>query len=257
MVWPKKKEGSHRDDFLNDVLKQIHFIWDRAAIKKELEAHIEDAAWELRAQGVEAEKAQQQAVAAMGNAEEIGKALNRQHHFWLGWLWLISTAVTAVLIFVCIGFSLGGINQLVSAADSAEKEVKAEYSQQNISCVTQKIDKTIDADGYQVTIEKLIRGTGKDQSGCLIVSVKKDLFGGEFFDISGLKATAGKEEFSQSLGEQNSSMRVIWQRQGFNYRRIGLSLNPIPRDAESMHLSFDRYGRSWDVDIPLKEGGDA
>lgn len=87
------------DDFLNwraTVLERVRFKPDRAAIASELTAHYEDHVYDLERVGYERELAKQRALAAMGDAEEVGCALDRVHKPWLGWLWKVSRWLLAV-----------------------------------------------------------------------------------------------------------------------------------------------------------------
>ena len=58
------------------VLAQVRFRPDRAAIEKELTAHYEDHVRDLERVGYDRKLAEQRALAAMGDAEAIGKALD-------------------------------------------------------------------------------------------------------------------------------------------------------------------------------------
>ena len=80
-----------REEFWKRVDTQLHRPNDkeRYALRDELNAHIEDHALELEDAGCPAEEAEARAVEAMGEPEEIGKALNSQFSlFWQVMIWL-------------------------------------------------------------------------------------------------------------------------------------------------------------------------
>lgn len=79
--------GSPIRDFCARVCAQVRFTPDRAAISAELAAHLEDRADALRERdpALTPEEAQARAVAAMGDPEAIGRALNQSHSPLLGW----------------------------------------------------------------------------------------------------------------------------------------------------------------------------
>lgn len=79
------------------VTDQVRFKPDRAAIEKELTAHYEDHVRDLERLDYPRDLARQRALAAMGDAEEVGRALDKVHKPWLGWLWRVSRAVLIVL----------------------------------------------------------------------------------------------------------------------------------------------------------------
>lgn len=87
------------------VTDQVRFKPDRAAIAKELTAHYEDHVRDLERLDYPQKLAEQRALDAMGDPELIGKALNRVHQPWLGWLWLASRVVlilTLITAFVSL-----------------------------------------------------------------------------------------------------------------------------------------------------------
>ena len=73
------------NDFCTQVCEHVRFSPDRAAITAELTAHLEDHMDALVARGFPPETAARQAVAAMGDPEEIGKELDKSHSPFLGW----------------------------------------------------------------------------------------------------------------------------------------------------------------------------
>ena len=90
-------------NFLNKILKRVHFFPDRYDIELELSAHIEDSALSLqKEEGLSPEDAQKKAIERMGNADEIGVALNRQHNPFLGYLWYFSRIIMVMLCIVVI-----------------------------------------------------------------------------------------------------------------------------------------------------------
>lgn len=87
--------------FWKQVEKHLRRATDkeRYAIRAELEGHIEDHALALEEAGYPAGEAVERAVAAMGEPEEIGKALNAQFSiFWRGMIWTASILIV-VLVF--------------------------------------------------------------------------------------------------------------------------------------------------------------
>ena len=80
----------------------VRFQPDRKAIRKELWAHYEDHCRDLERLGYEPALARERAREAMGDPLEVGKALDRVHKPWLGWLWEGSRVLLAGLILVSL-----------------------------------------------------------------------------------------------------------------------------------------------------------
>lgn len=84
-------------EFLNAVCEQIKYKPIRNSISEELENHIEESKENYIEEGMQEEEAEEKAIAQMGNAEEIGKKLNKIHKPKLDWKLLI-------ILIVLLGF---------------------------------------------------------------------------------------------------------------------------------------------------------
>ena len=87
------KEMSAWEEWQAEVVRQVRFKYDHEAIKKELSAHYEDHVKDLERIGLETAEAEERALAAMGDAEEVGKGLDAAHKPLWGWLWQLSRVV--------------------------------------------------------------------------------------------------------------------------------------------------------------------
>ncbi len=86
----------------------IRFKPDRAAAEEELLAHLEDKAEAiLREKDLLVYEAEQQALASMGDPDEVGRQLAAVHKPWLGYLWLWSWRVLIVCVVAAVWLSLG------------------------------------------------------------------------------------------------------------------------------------------------------
>lgn len=72
-------------EFIDSVCEQIKYKPVRQNIAEELKSHIEDAKEEFLKEGVEEQLAEEKAITEMGDAEEIGKKLNKIHKPKLDW----------------------------------------------------------------------------------------------------------------------------------------------------------------------------
>lgn len=93
------------------VVQQVRFWPDRGMIGTELEAHYEDHVKDLERIGYDDPLARERALTAMGDPVEVGRALDRVHKPWLGWLWLASKWALAICGFLMVWIlSDGGYN---------------------------------------------------------------------------------------------------------------------------------------------------
>lgn len=84
-------------EFLNAVCEQIKYKPIRNSISEELENHIEESKENYIEEGMQEKEAEEKAITQMGNAEEIGKKLNKIHKPKLNWKLLI-------ILIVLLGF---------------------------------------------------------------------------------------------------------------------------------------------------------
>ena len=79
-----------RRDYTDRVLSSLRRVTEkeREAIRSELDGHIEDHMEALRELGYDEELAEERAIAAMGEPDEVGRELNKQYPFrWLVAKW--------------------------------------------------------------------------------------------------------------------------------------------------------------------------
>ena len=88
------------DRWLDQAVSGIRFGPDRAAVRAELEAHMEDKAADLQRifPDISREETEERTLSEMGDPAEIGKKLARIHKPWLGWLWRASGVLLALAL---------------------------------------------------------------------------------------------------------------------------------------------------------------
>ena len=85
-----------RRDYTDRVLSSLRRVTEkeREAIRSELDGHIEDHMEALRELGYDEELAEERAIAAMGEPDEVGRELNKQY---TGCRWLLASRAAVVL----------------------------------------------------------------------------------------------------------------------------------------------------------------
>ena len=97
-------------EFLKIVRKQIHYVFARNDIEKELDQHLQDSIEDLLAEGYSEEEAEKQAVLQMGNPVEIGQQLNKEHNSIQGYAYFVTKILVLLLllpiVFKCMSFAI-------------------------------------------------------------------------------------------------------------------------------------------------------
>ena len=104
---PSETENRNWALWCAHVLARVRFTPDHKAIEKELTAHYQDHCRDLERIGYEQSLAEERALTAMGDAGEVGLALDRAHKPWLGWLWEASRVLAAGLLLLLAVTLLG------------------------------------------------------------------------------------------------------------------------------------------------------
>ena len=91
------------DHWCDEVVGCVRFRPDRPAIAKELRHHYEDSLNDYLRIGYDENLARARALGDLGDAEEVGTALDKAHKPWLGRLWQVSQwgVLAALLLLLC------------------------------------------------------------------------------------------------------------------------------------------------------------
>lgn len=229
-------------NFLNKVVKRVHFFPDRADIERELSAHIEDSALFLqKEEQLDERDAQIKAIERMGNAEEIGTALNRQHNPFLGYLWYFSRII---MVMLCLVVILQSIPMLLVSGwtiifDHPIRDIPKETYVRHV-----EPDIVIKLDDRRIRITDVIQS----EDGSLHICYShyslsfSSLHGWSFGGLTGFQDEDGNTYFSGG-GRGTAGL----------YNRARRSLENFPFNKEILIIELDRAGRYYRVEIPLGE----
>ncbi|MDD5932413.1 MAG: hypothetical protein PUC45_08205 [Oscillospiraceae bacterium] len=125
------KDFYHKEwyQWRDEALRQVRFTPDHDAIAKELYAHYEDHVRDLERIGYERKLAEERALLAMGDAEEVGRGLDRAHSPALGWLWQASRVLMVLMIVLALvlGIMKQQWTELENAVFFADHETYWDY----------------------------------------------------------------------------------------------------------------------------------
>lgn len=233
------------ESYIREVLSFVKFKYDHKAIRQELEEHMEDLREELLEEGMDKAAAEYMTVAYMGDAAEIGKALDQEHGAVLGWIWRISRALV-VLLFLVTAMPLW--NTLSSAVGNYFES----YEPQSESAEVWHMD--LDRE-YQVYDDSLILEDVyyyADGTMTVVYRTKRNPFV-ESIDWSSNIKIAVYDRNGESLSASGSG----YKKSGYN--GIGWkNLWEVPQDAKK--LVIDYYGVTVTVDLEtgeVKDNGEA
>ena len=257
------------NDFCGRVCGRVRFSPDHEAITQELTAHLEDHMDALVARGFPPETAAQQAVAAMGDPEEIGRELDKSHSPLLGWfqIWFrVAVWGLAALVLLFTLPQAGTIaTELAAPIDYGGyiNEFLTHYDEYDIVA-----DLTPGAvwhyEGYTFSIPRALVVRASDGPLNLYYTVKaahsnpwhrKPVFWDWLWaedDLGNVYSSYGQVVPYQSSAVRSSGSSSNWNPFVSYYSMWVERLDPA---AEKLTLRFDRYGENAIyLTLPLKGG---
>ena len=146
----------YRHQFCELVTGQLRCKWEAPAVRQELSDHIQDHQAALMAEGMGRDQAEEAAVAAMGDREALGKALDALH---TPWPWRLYHAFRAAAVALqVLAFCLGPGAFLVSG-DSVN------VSLEDLGYTLKEQDPQYIMDRYVLTDSDTVRTTGAVTGG--------------------------------------------------------------------------------------------
>ncbi len=229
-------------EFINKVVKRVHFIPDRYDIEYELAAHIEDSALFLQEEkDLSREDAEKIAVEHMGDPEEIGVALNRQHNPFIGYLWYFSripiVLLCIILIFQSIPLLL--LSGWTILFDYPIRDIPKETYVRHV-----EPNELIKLDNRRIRITDVIQ-TKDGTLHVLYSSYNLSFSGLHGWSFSGLGNFEDEDGESYFNGGGRGTAGL--------YNRARRSLEYFPFDKEMLIVKYDYGGRYFKVEIPLGE----
>lgn len=146
----------YRHQFCELVTGQLRCKWEAPAVQQELADHIQDHQAALMAEGMGRDQAEEAAVAAMGDPEELGKALDALHS---PWPWRIYHAArTTAFVLLVFAFFLG-FDALLGSGSSVN------VSLENLSYALKEQDPQYIMERYVLTDSDTVQTTGAVTGG--------------------------------------------------------------------------------------------
>lgn len=260
-----------RNRWCREVIGHIRFKPDRDRVWDELQAHIEDRCEGMRERGMEAEEAERRAVAAMGDPAEVGKALDKAHKPWLGWLWIFSKVVVIAAIVVSLLTVYPTVKQYQNAVkNDADERNTVEFWVGDSPLISRHaVGRTVEIDGYRFTVDE-VSWYGEEEVVrlAICVTVRRPLFQPEINDYgAGMDAFYVMDEAGVCDIGYWEDRNPEWPRRRVCYydtNKVGKPLtataiyvyDALNWDPEWVELSIDIQGETYAIRFP-GPGGDS
>lgn len=229
--------------WLDTATAKIRFRPDRRAVRRELEAHLED----LREHTGLTEEA---ALEAMGDPGRIAEELGRIHRPWLGYLWRASQiALAGTAVFCCLlailaeavyqplGRLAGGLESLLAPVPFMEAAEEREVSS----------GMAVETGGYTIRAERAVLRRDEDGPWTLAVDLRIDL-GWRREPLILQNAWSGARSSAGPCGQRTAAYSASW----LFWQKACIAVE-VPEDAEWAELDFGWGERRRTLRIDLTE----
>ena len=245
-----------RSEYVEQVLSVMRHVTksEREAIRAEIDAHIEDHICDLLELDYDEALAEERTMALMGDPEEVGRELDKQYTNGF-WIWLESIA--KILLVPMILVALLGIGILFHAVDYLEARFAPEgYRSDFPAEITEEVDLRVQVGNDILRVYEVALGeqshynhaTEESEvlptvqvSVCAYNRIPFGIVSGDLFTY--LKAADQRGTEVDTWGGGAGS----W---GAEYDRYYI---PIESGDTYVTLSYDRFGESVDLKVPLPE----
>ncbi|MHB8127375.1 MAG: permease prefix domain 1-containing protein [Mobilitalea sp.] len=231
MLFPKVEQ------YLTEVISFVKFRSDREAIKSELESHMIDRIDDYIALGYDKEIAEQLSIDNMGDAREIGKALNKEHNPILGLIWKLTNMLVVGLliwnIFYICAFIIPTFIDHNLVKDIPKSDIVYRVD----------IKETVKLDDMVINFTNIIYEENGDLN--IFYNYYSNRFWSSWSFGGGLTITDNLGNSYFAGGGQGSGGLISYYMWTFS---------DFSKDAETVFISYDYYNRSFQVEIPLKVG---
>lgn len=231
------------EKYVKDILSHVKFKYDHKYIYSEIMEHMEDLYNNLVNEGIDENEAIKLTVEYMGDSEEIGKALNKEHNPFVGWIYRILKYSAMLLIFLNIStvfiFIFSSINNFVTVNENVEK-----YGQK-IEFI-QEIDEKRKINNTYIFLDKIVRYDNGD------IKILYSLFKNPF--SYGTKFTNG--DILKIYDENNNE--YIFRRRSPNkkyYSYYEYTVDNFPKNEEKLIIKYGDRKEEYTVEISMKKGG--
>ena len=238
-------------DWLDAATKKIRFRPDRKAVRRELEAHLED----LRdASGLEEDAA----LRAMGDPDEIAEELGRLHSPWLGYLWRLSQLALAgaaamyCLLVVLLAVRPGASQLLPGRAlyryltwESGAAETRHLLEERELP-----YSETVETGGYTIRAERAVLREIDEEEPRRTLYVDLDITSSRWEEP--LELWNAYSNVHTNMGDIRKGMYVREACWGF-WQKSQLLFENIPADAEWLELDLGHGELRRTLHIDLTE----
>lgn len=253
-------------DYCDKVCRYVRCRADHPAIRAELAAHMEDRAEALAAQGLTLQEAAAGAIAAMGDPEELGRALDRLHSPWLARVQrAVHRLCMAALVLTALAALIGG-RELWGTV--ATRTYSPEYVDDRIVLWESSQRAEVTAGGYRVELGdiRLASWPGQDEQHlyltATVTNLDPRLADPEFLDGVSAVDDLGNEYLSseaylllRSFPSPDRSTSFTSVELGAHRSVLEGAVFHVPEEAARITLVFEEEGWSFRVPIQLP-GGD-
>lgn len=229
-----------RNIYVDTVLSFLRDLTaaERAAVRAEIDGHIEDRMLALQEQGADSESAERRAIEVMGDPEEVGRELQKQYPLYsLVALRGVTIALTLALLCTLL-LSFPGYH--IYNHLQAHFFPKSHLGGSHVEWCTQELEIRTDVGSDQLYIYGA--GTDPEEGIARVYCAVYDRNPLGYVSQWGMHfETENGEELPGGGGSSSTAASSYW-----NYKF------DVPVGTECIYAVIDRYGEAQRLEVPLR-----
>lgn len=227
------------DEFLEEVVKEVRFKYDRKDIKKELLDHIEESIDNNINAGFSKEEASEIAIENMGDATLIGKELNKEHNIFLGYFYIL---IKNIFYFVVATMLVIFLKDILSLSNfPIDKKIL-----KNDIVLHAQVNEKIEMDNRVINIKDAYI-TNYNELIIYYETYTKNLKVNDW-SFRGLG-----QEYIDDLGNKYNIISSSSRTTFYKDKCIDI-IRDFNIDANEINIKYDQFNRKYEINIKLKEG---
>lgn len=225
------------EEFLEEIISYIKFVFDRDEIRLELKDHMMDKIEYYMESGYDGEEAEGLTIKDMGDPKEIGVELDKQHNPIIGWIWRI-THIALILIMIVNIFILVPIGLLTIFSSNNIRSIPKEDIAYRID-----LNEKVQIDNRVIKFTNLIY----EKNGNMNIFYKAYEKGSLGSGWSGGMGTVTDDLGTKYMGYSGSSSAGL-------ITKARRTIKDFSQNANTLIINYDQYNRKYRIEIPLKTG---
>lgn len=227
--------------YIDEILSYVKYPLARPSIKKELASHMSEKMDEYLDQKYGLDDAAIATIKDMGDAKEIGTALNKQHNPFFSWILFVTNLFVIIMILMVCKTSITYFHERVFL----DRRLPADSKEENL--IEFKVNKSVKLEDTVIHITKVVYYYDYHE-----IKV--------FYELESLTTRfdiRGGFNLIFNILDDKGNEYIPWTRSADQFGVVtkgALVYDDFPERLDRITIYYDKYNRNFKLEIPLEKG---